>query len=400
MRKYFLLAVLAAAGFVACISRAPSGSIQTDSILLSNSILSDWTPVNTTTDQWQWKGDTLITAANGAGYLRSPQPMENFRLSFEAAGAAEESIDLILCGSALPDIGTPFPEGIPINLPNDTWTSYLIESSNERIRVFANNKLIFSNDRVPVKKGYLCLVQAGREKSFSKIKLVVLDPPKQEKDLTNPIMDTRFVPLYAGDQLDQWDMKPGHINHWTGQGWWINYDGKSQEKDKCLWTKKSYRDFELIADWRLTREPSPEWSPVVLPNGDNALNADGSIKQVLELYAGDTGIYLRGHSKNQINIGYRYLGSGEIYGYRVDKKMPAEVRAAVTPKVKADNFPGKWNRFIIRMKGDRLTVILNGITVIEDAQLPGIAAEGPIALQDDHASDNRFQFANLFIREL
>jgi 3-keto-disaccharide hydrolase len=49
------------------------------------------------------------------------------------------------------------------------------------------------------------------------------------------------------------------------------------------------------------------------------------------------------------------------------------------------------------MKGDRLTVNLNGKTVIENAQLPGVAPRGPIALQ--HHGDP-IQFGNLFIREL
>ena len=31
------------------------------------------------------------------------------------------------------------------------------------------------------------------------------------------------------------------------------------------------------------------------------------------------------------------------------------------------------------MKGDRLTVVLNGETVIENAELPGLAARGPSA---------------------
>ena len=49
------------------------------------------------------------------------------------------------------------------------------------------------------------------------------------------------------------------------------------------------------------------------------------------------------------------------------------------------------------MKGDRLTVILNGKTVIENAQLPGVAERGPIALQ--HHGDP-IQFANIYVREL
>jgi len=93
----------------------------------------------------------------------------------------------------------------------------------------------------------------------------------------------------------------------------------------------------------------------------------------------------------------------------MDPKMPPEVRAAVVPKVRADNPVGEWNRFIIRMVGDRLTVNLNGQTVIENAQLPGIPASGPIGFQHhggrekDGSYNNAsalVQFRNVFIREL
>ena len=48
----------------------------------------------------------------------------------------------------------------------------------------------------------------------------------------------------------------------------------------------------------------------------------------------DSGIYLRGSSKSQVNIWCWPIGSGEVYGYRMDDKMPPEVRAGVTPKQK------------------------------------------------------------------
>ena len=209
-----------------------------------------------------------------------------------------------------------------------------------------------------------------------------------------------FRPLYNGSDLSGWQELPGHRTHWTARDGLIDYDGKSEEKDKCLWTTTSFCDFVLMADVRLTRRPEMAKSPVILPNGENEKNADGSNKEVEIPYAGDTGIYLRGDSKNQVNIGNRYIGSGEIYGYRVDTTLAAEVRAAVTPKVRADKPPGEWNRFIITMKGSRITVNLNGIDVVRNALLPGIAACGKIALQDDHASNNTFQFANIYIKEL
>ena len=51
----------------------------------------------------------------------------------------------------------------------------------------------------------------------------------------------------------------------------------------------------------------------------------------------------------------------------------------------------------ITLRGDRLTVTLNGAAVITNAELPGLPARGPIGLQHEHG---RIQFRNLFVREL
>ena len=102
------------------------------------------------------------------------------------------------------------------------------------------------------------------------------------------------------------------------------------------------------------------------------------------------------------------IGSGEVYGYRMDRNMPAEVRAGVTPKANADRDIGEWNAFEITMKGDRLTVVNNGVTVIENAQLPGVPARGPIALQHHGQKKDGVwtgppslvQFRNISVKEL
>jgi hypothetical protein len=60
---------------------------------------------------------------------------------------------------------------------------------------------------------------------------------------------------------------------------------------------------------------------------------------------------------------------------------PPSVRAGVTPKVRADNSVGQWNTFEITLRSERLSVILNGQTVIDHAELPGLPATGPFALQ-------------------
>ena len=87
----------------------------------------------------------------------------------------------------------------------------------------------------------------------------------------------------------------------------------------------------------------------------------------------DSGIYLRGQSKAQVNIWCWPVGSGEVYGYRTDDKMPAAVRAGVTPKKQADRNIGEWNTFEITVGGNRLTVVLNGETVIDKRRAAGPA---------------------------
>jgi hypothetical protein len=49
------------------------------------------------------------------------------------------------------------------------------------------------------------------------------------------------------------------------------------------------------------------------------------------------------------------------------------------------------------MKGDRLSVVLNGEEVISDAQLPDVRKTGPIALQH-HGT--RVDFCNIYLKEL
>lgn len=297
----------------------------------------------------------------------------------------------------------PHPQGWMRCLPSERranpageWNHYRVESREGKLTLAVNGKVVSGGTKCMPRKGYICLESEGSEAHFRNIRIKELpssNPPANEIAET----DQGFKSLYTGLDLREWKVDAGSEGHWKANDWILDYDGKSEAKEKNLWTEKEYGDFELIVDWRFTRKPELKQVPVILSNGDYATNADGSRKMVEVPDAGDSGIYLRGNSKSQVNIWCWPVGSGEVYGYREDKEVSAAVRAAVTPRVKADKPPGEWNRFKITMKGDRLTVVLNGKTVIENAQLPGVSARGPIALQ--HHGDP-IQFANVYVREL
>lgn len=221
-----------------------------------------------------------------------------------------------------------------------------------------------------------------------------------------------FVSLFNGRDLSGWKVPPGDNGHWKVVNGVIDYDARSEspERDKSMFSEKSFKDFILKVDWRLKTDEPGYMNPNVkqiLPDGSHKKGPDGKDAN-LTLEDVDSGIYLRGSSKAQVNIWMWPVGSGEVYGYRTDPKMPPEVRAGVTPKKHMDKPRGQWNTFEITMKGDRLTVKLNGGEVISNVQLPGIPSEGPIALQH-HGSMRAgkwtsppalVQFRNIVIKEL
>ena len=198
-----------------------------------------------------------------------------------------------------------------------------------------------------------------------------------------PVPDDGFTSLFDGKDLSRWTLPEGDGGHWKILDGVIDYDARSEAKGKKdLVSKDEFGDFVLKLEWRIKETPYTNPNvPYVLPDGLHAKDTTG--KEIkLAMPDSDSGVFLRDREgKSQVNIWCWPIGSGEVYGYRMDPKMPPEVRAGVTPKHQADKPVGEWNEFQITMKGDRLTVVLNGVTVIEKAQLPGIPARGPICLQ-------------------
>ncbi len=219
-----------------------------------------------------------------------------------------------------------------------------------------------------------------------------------------------FLSLFDGKDLSQWLIPKDDNGHWKVENGVIDYDAKSESSgEKHLISKKTYGDFVLKFDWRIKETPflNPNVA-YVLPDGSLARGVDGK-ELKLTLPDSDSGVYLRDmNGKSQVNIWCWPIGSGEVYGYRMDKSLPSKVRAGVTPKTQADKPVGEWNAFEITLIRDRLTVTLNDITVIEAAELPGIPATGPIALQHHGGFKNGkylgppslVQFRNLRIKPL
>ena len=136
-----------------------------------------------------------------------------------------------------------------------------------------------------------------------------------------------------------------------------------------LCTVKKYGDFEIFVDWKITEK-------------------------------GDAGIYLRGSPQVQIwdtsrrEVGAQ-VGSGGMYNNKVNQSKPLVV---------ADNAIKQWNNFHIIMKGDRVTVFLNGIKVTDNVVLENYWDRNlPIFVREQielQAHGTYVAYRNLYIREL
>jgi hypothetical protein len=149
-----------------------------------------------------------------------------------------------------------------------------------------------------------------------------------------------------------------YLPHWTVKNGILNYDGKGQS----LQTAKDYGNVELYVDWKIGKK-------------------------------GDSGIYLRGNP--QVQIWDNPIGSGGLFNNKKHPKDPLKV---------ADKPVGEWNSFHIIMRGDRVTVHLNGQLVVDNVPLENywqedkpLPVKGPIELQDHR---DRLWFKNIYVKEL
>lgn len=109
----------------------------------------------------------------------------------------------------------------------------------------------------------------------------------------------------------------------------------------------------------------------------------------------NSGVYLRGRFECQVV---------DSFGKGVDRHNMAAYYGRVTPICSAEKAPGEWQHVSVTLFKRRMTVVLNGVTIIEDAELTGVTggaidanidAPGPIYLQGDHSDAD---FKNMILR--
>jgi len=156
------------------------------------------------------------------------------------------------------------------------------------------------------------------------------------------------IKLFNGKDMSGWHVT-GEKNQWVVE----NGVMKSPQSGSNLVSDQKFNDFKLHIEFRYPKESN-------------------------------SGVYLRGRYEVQVadNKGEQpsvdFLGA--IYGFIIPKKMMAKAA-------------GEWQSYDVTLIGRRVTLVVNGVQVITDQEIPGITGgaldsnegePGPLQIQGDH----------------
>lgn len=187
-----------------------------------------------------------------------------------------------------------------------------------------------------------------------------------------------WVALFNGNDLTGWTSH-GEIDAWGVR------DGElvtlKPGKGRWIRTEKMYRDFELKLDF---------W----MPKG------------------GNSGVGIRGSSNGNPAFSGFEIQILDTYGEEPANHTCGSVYTAITASPMAVHPSGEWNTYHIKVIGDKVNVILNGVTILNEELLDdrgyfrspknplplnARATTGYLSLQDHgHA----FRFRNIQIKDL
>jgi Domain of Unknown Function (DUF1080) len=192
----------------------------------------------------------------------------------------------------------------------------------------------------------------------------------------SPIAGAAPQSLFDGKTLDGWEGETAKTWRLRG-GVIVGGSLEGNPRNEFLATKKSYRNFVLRLEYKLTGTEG-------FVNGGVQIRSKRIANPPHEM------------SGYQADIGAGY--SGCLYDESRRNKVLAQADKALIAKIEKT---GEWNTYEIRCEGPRIRLSVNGTQTVDFTETePAIAMDGVIALQIHGNAKAEIEFRAITIEEL
>lgn len=351
--------------------------------------LTGWENVNCAPDTFTVKDGIIHSTGKPICALRTDRMYENFVLELEYQHREKGgNAGLFIWADALPARGQPFLRAIEVQIldgrnseyytshgdvfaihgarmtpdrphprgamrslpierrakPAGEWNHYRVTAKDGRVTLAVNGREVSGGYDISPRKGFIALEAEEAPTLFRNIRIRELPssgsvPPE---DTARPA--DGFKSIYTGTSFDGWRVREG--DGWKVNDWRID---ASPAASAPLWTAADCGDVAVMLDWRCRTGEEEE--------GEEAKEEAGPIGRLL----------LRGSESVAVELP---CGGGDRRG---------------------------WNRGVIRLEGQELTVEINGAPAGAPRTIGGAPPRGPIGLA---VLSRPAQFANLFVKTL
>lgn len=350
--------------------------------LFNGKDFSGWMPVNTAPSTWSIKDNMLVCSGKPIGELRTERMYQNFIMEVEWRHMKPKgNAGIFVWADDITARGQPFHRGVevqvlenaygntrgytthgdifpihgatmtPVNgrggsrafpvenrsLPSPDWNHYRIVCNDGTISLAVNGKVVTKGKDANPRKGYICIESEGGIVHYRNIRIKEL-PSTPIKSEQIAIVDRGYRCLYSGVDFSGWKA----ANGWRSHDWQFRFHGSTDGADTSLESKELFGDYGFIFDVRVSNETKP----LAFQLRGKDISA---IQVAPDMYKGD--LVLKGRN---------------------------------------------WNRFEGELRGDKLTLSLNGRKMLNGKKIENLPVNGPIRI----VPTGPISMANVFVRSL
>lgn len=350
--------------------------------LFNGEDLTGWVLTNTPPATWTFQDGMLICSGKPIGELRTEQMYQNFILELEWRHMVPRgNAGVFVWADDITARGVPFHRGIevqvlenaygnsqshtthgdifpihgatmtPINgrggsrafpteersRPSPEWNHYRITCQDGEISLAVNGKVVTQGKDCSPRKGYICLESEGGIVHYRNVRIQEL--PETPVDAAHVAIANRgYRSIYTGLDLAGWTGAAESLDTWHVKDWVLSGDGPRNGNDATLATTEQFGDVGFVFDARIKE-------------------ADKSLRVRVRDAAIDT--------------------NDAAFAKHLEQ-------------------PGRWNRFEGSLRGNLLTLTVNGHEAFKDQLVEKTTDRGPISL----SPVGPIELANIYVREL